>query len=65
MELPLLLTIKDITHVYGIAESTLGKLSMRKEGTPFFKIGGRVYVRRLEFDQWLNSDLSDMTVNNI
>jgi len=61
----LLLTIRDIATTYGIAESTLRKMSMRKEGTPFFKIGGRVYAKRTEFDAWLNTDLSDMTVNNI
>ncbi len=64
MELPLLLTVKEVSKVYGIAESTLRKMLMRPDELPFFRIGRKWYVRRLEFDKWLTKDLSHMTVSS-
>lgn len=47
-----LLTAKDIQYRIGCGKNTAYKL-IHSAGFPSLKIGGRFYVRRSDFDNWI------------
>jgi excisionase family DNA binding protein len=46
-----LLSLKELSEYSTLAESTLR--DHMKRGMPHFKVGGKILVRRSEFDQWI------------
>ena len=48
-----MLTIKDVTKAMRVSEGTV-RLWMYGKGLPFFKIGGRVWIREVDLAQWLS-----------
>ncbi len=53
-----LLTLKEVSRIYSISLSTLYRLSAKGK-LPNYRIGKRVLVSPVEFQEWLNLYRSD------
>ena len=56
-ELPLMLSVHDVSEVLGISKSSAYVL-VKEKGFPKLKIGARVVVPREKFIEWINKNTS-------
>jgi predicted DNA-binding transcriptional regulator AlpA len=53
-ESPTVLAFAEVASFLNLPASTLWKLRAQGTGPPAFKIGRRLYVRRVDLDAWIN-----------
>jgi len=52
---PIFLRPKMVERLYGISRKYLNTMRHRKEGPPYWKVGGRIYYEAKDVELWIRS----------